>query len=66
MLWVRRYVECEQVDLPSADLTVALLRLPDRSVTYLASEPVRQASRSKRARDASHTFFFLLHNKVWL
>jgi hypothetical protein len=32
MLWVRKDVECEQVDVPSADLTVALLRLPDRSV----------------------------------
>jgi hypothetical protein len=32
MLWVRRDIECEQVDVPSADLTVALLRLPDRSV----------------------------------
>jgi hypothetical protein len=35
-------------------------------ITYLASEPVRQASRSKRARNASSTFIFLLHNKVWL
>jgi len=32
MLWVRRDVECKQVNVPSADLTVALLRLPDRSV----------------------------------
>lgn len=32
MLWVRRDVEFEQVAVPSADLTVALLRLPDRSV----------------------------------
>lgn len=32
MLWVRRDIECEQVEVPSADLTVALLRLPDRSV----------------------------------
>jgi hypothetical protein len=32
MLWVRKDVECEQVDVPSADLTVALLRLPDWSV----------------------------------
>lgn len=32
MLWVRRDIECEQVAVPSADLTVALLRLPDRSV----------------------------------
>jgi hypothetical protein len=32
MLWVRKDVECEQVDVPSVDLTVALLRLPDRSV----------------------------------
>lgn len=32
MLWVRRDIECEQVSVPSADLTVALLRLPDRSV----------------------------------
>lgn len=32
MLWVRRDIEFEQVSAPSADLTVALLRLPDRSV----------------------------------
>lgn len=32
MLWVRRDVEFEQAAVPSADLTVALLRLPDRSV----------------------------------
>ncbi|KAI7713817.1 hypothetical protein KC353_g7264, partial [Hortaea werneckii] len=32
MLWVRRDIECEQVSVPSADITVILLRLPDRSV----------------------------------
>lgn len=32
MLLVRRDIECEQVSVPSADLTVAVLRLPDRSV----------------------------------
>ncbi|KAI7705111.1 hypothetical protein KC353_g13078 [Hortaea werneckii] len=32
MLWVRRDIECEQVNVPSADITVVLLRLPDRSV----------------------------------
>jgi hypothetical protein len=32
MLWVRKDIEREQVIVPSADLTVALLRLPDRSV----------------------------------
>jgi hypothetical protein len=32
MLWVRRDMEYEQVSVPSADFTVALLRLPDRSV----------------------------------
>jgi len=32
MLWVRIYIGCERVDVPSADFTVALLRLPDRSV----------------------------------
>jgi hypothetical protein len=32
ILWVHRDIECEQVDVLSADLTVALLRLPDRSV----------------------------------
>jgi hypothetical protein len=32
MLWVRKDVECEQVSVPSADLTVVLLRLPGRSV----------------------------------
>ncbi|KAI6824489.1 hypothetical protein KC343_g180 [Hortaea werneckii] len=32
MLWVRRDIECEQIEVPSADLTVALLRLQDRSI----------------------------------
>jgi hypothetical protein len=32
MLWVRKDIECEQVAVPSADITAALLRLPDRSV----------------------------------
>jgi hypothetical protein len=32
MLWLRRDVEFEQVAVASADLTVALLRLSDRSV----------------------------------
>jgi hypothetical protein len=36
------------------------------ALTYLASERVTQASGSKRARDASYTFFFLLHNNIWL
>ena len=32
MLWVRKDIECEQVAVASADITAALLRLPDRSV----------------------------------
>lgn len=32
MLWVRRDVECEQIDVPSFDITAALLRLPTRSI----------------------------------
>ena len=43
MLWVRKDIECEQVSVPSADLTVALLRLPDRSV-LLASVYVEGAN----------------------
>jgi hypothetical protein len=43
MLWVRKDIECEQVNVPSADLTVALLRLPDRSV-LLASVYVEGAN----------------------
>ena len=39
MLWARRDVKCEQVSVPSADLTVVLLRLPDRLV-LLASVDV--------------------------
>ena len=39
MLWVRKDIECEQVSVPSADLTVVLLRLPDRLV-LLASVDV--------------------------
>jgi hypothetical protein len=36
MLWVRRDIEFEQVSAPSADLTVALLRLPDRLVLIVS------------------------------
>jgi hypothetical protein len=43
MLWVRKDIECEQVRVPSADLTVALLRLPDRAV-LLASVYVEGAN----------------------
>ena len=43
MLWVRKDIECEQVRVPSADLTVALLRLPGRSV-LLASVYVEGGS----------------------
>jgi hypothetical protein len=43
MLWVRKDMECEQVSVPSADLTVVLLRLPDRSV-LLASVYVEGGS----------------------
>jgi hypothetical protein len=43
MLWMRRYIECEQANVPSADLTVAPLRLPDRSV-LLASVYVEGGS----------------------
>lgn len=32
MLWIRKDMECEQLAVPSADITAALLRLPDRSV----------------------------------
>jgi hypothetical protein len=43
MLWVRKDIECEQLSVPSADLTVALLRLPDRLV-LLASVYVEGAN----------------------
>jgi hypothetical protein len=43
ILWVRKDMECEQVSVPSADLTVVLLRLPDRSV-LLASVYVEGAN----------------------
>jgi hypothetical protein len=43
MLWVRRDIEFEQVSAPSADLTVALLQMPDRSVS-LASVYVEGAN----------------------
>lgn len=36
ILWVRKDIKCEQVIVPSADLTVILLRLPDMSM-FLAS-----------------------------
>jgi hypothetical protein len=43
MLWLRKDMECEQVSVPSVDLTVVLLRLPDRSV-LLASVYVEGAN----------------------
>lgn len=43
MLWVRNDIECEQVSVPSADLTVVLLRLPDSPV-LLASVYVEGGS----------------------
>lgn len=32
MLWIRKDIECDQLAVPSADITTALLRLPDHSV----------------------------------
>jgi hypothetical protein len=49
MLWVRRDIEFEQVSALSADLTVALLRLPDRSV-LLASVYVEGANDAALSR----------------
>jgi len=43
MLWIRKDIKCEQVNVPLADLTVVLLRLPDRSV-LLASVYVEGAN----------------------
>ena len=36
MLWARKGIECEQVSVLSAELTVALLRLLDRSVLLVS------------------------------
>lgn len=36
MLWVRRDIEAEQVPVPSADLTAAVLRLEDRDVMVVS------------------------------
>ena len=36
MLWIRKDIEVEQVPVQSADLTAAVLRLPDRSVLVVA------------------------------
>src|SRR4051812_27509066 len=36
MLWVRHDIEFEQVPMPSADLTAAVLRLPDRDVLIVS------------------------------
>src|SRR2546423_12626968 len=36
MLWVRKDMEAEQVPVQSADLTVAVLRLPDRSILLVS------------------------------
>lgn len=35
MLWIRRDIEAEQIPVPSADLTGAVLRLPDRDVLVI-------------------------------
>lgn len=55
MLWVRKDIECEQVSVPSADLTVALLRLPDRSVllssVYVEGGSAAALSRTMRLLD---------------
>ena len=37
ILWVRKDVEVEQVPMQSADLTAALLRLPDRSILIVSA-----------------------------
>jgi hypothetical protein len=36
MLWIRKDIEAEQVPVPSADLTAAVLRLPDRSILVVS------------------------------
>jgi hypothetical protein len=36
MLWIRKDIEAEQVPVQSADLTAALLRLPDRTVLVVS------------------------------
>jgi hypothetical protein len=36
MLWIWKDVKCEQVAVPSADITAALLRLPDRLVLLVS------------------------------
>ena len=36
MLWIRRDLEAEQVPIPSADLTGAIIRLPDRNILGLS------------------------------
>jgi hypothetical protein len=36
MLWVRRDIEVEQIPVPSADLTAARIRLPDRLVLMVS------------------------------
>lgn len=55
MLWIRRDIECEQVDVPSADLTVIVLRLPDRSVllasVYVEGGNVEALSEAMRLLD---------------
>ena len=37
LLWIRKDIEVEQVPIQSADLTAAVLRLPDRSVLMVAA-----------------------------
>jgi hypothetical protein len=58
--------EDEDEDVHDRLQDILTLTLFQRIITYLASEPVRQASRSKRARNASLTLFFLLYNNIWL
>jgi hypothetical protein len=36
MLWIRKDLEARQIVVDSADITAALLRLPDRSVLLVS------------------------------
>ncbi|KAJ0132438.1 Uncharacterized protein HZ326_24480 [Fusarium oxysporum f. sp. albedinis] len=40
MLWVRSDIEAEQVPIPSADLTAAVLRLPERDILMVSIDSV--------------------------
>ena len=60
MLWIRKDIEAEQVPVQSADLTVAVLRLPDRAIV-VASVYVGGGD-ADALLNATHELHQVIHN----